>query len=124
MSAAAAKRTVLILGAGPGTGASLAHAFARAGHPVALASRTLPSALADEINAAVPQQPGATPLARAWSVDASRSADVARFVADAQAAWPEARPWAGVWNPTGGFGMRKYLDWSEEHVREAFEVQV
>ncbi len=67
--------TFLVLGVGPGLGASLGRRFARAGHPVALASRgkDKAEAVAAEITAA-----GGT--ARTYAADGTREDDVAALV--------------------------------------------
>jgi NAD(P)-dependent dehydrogenase (short-subunit alcohol dehydrogenase family) len=77
------------MGAVPGTGQSLVKIFARAGHPVAIVSRTLSKlqTQADEINALVKQSDRVKPFA----ADATDEAAVEKAFSDIQDAFKPAR---------------------------------
>ena len=77
------------MGAGPGMGQSLVKIFARAGHPVAIVSRTLSKlqTQADEINALVKQSDRVKPFA----ADATDEAAVEKAFSDIQNAFKPAR---------------------------------
>jgi NAD(P)-dependent dehydrogenase (short-subunit alcohol dehydrogenase family) len=74
--------TAIIVGVGPGLGASLVRRFAAAGHPVAMAARnaTKLAPLVEEIGRGGGR-------ARAFALDAADEAAMVRFFADAEAAF-------------------------------------
>jgi NAD(P)-dependent dehydrogenase (short-subunit alcohol dehydrogenase family) len=66
-----------------------------------------------------------TELVKPFSVDASDSESVKKLVESAAGAWgPSAVLSVGIWNPNAGFGMRPFMEWTEEQVEMAVRVQV
>ncbi|KAL6956062.1 hypothetical protein U1Q18_044804 [Sarracenia purpurea var. burkii] len=106
----------IFIGAVPGTGQSVTKAFAQAGRPVAIISRTLTKlqAQADEINALVKQNDRVKPFA----ADATDEAAVKKAFAEIQEAFKPA----SIHNSVGGFIFAKAFieaiqsnkDWDSE----------
>ncbi|KAK0532276.1 hypothetical protein OC834_002662 [Tilletia horrida] len=127
-SSIASKQIVLVMGAGPGTGFSIAKRFAAAGHPVGLLSRTQANLdpLVESINATHASQPAShrPPPARAFAADATNAASVRSAVEQAAAAWgPDAYLYGGVMNTTS-FHRAAFLETSEADIRALFDGQV
>ncbi|KAE8266478.1 hypothetical protein A4X09_0g5869 [Tilletia walkeri] len=123
-SKAAAKQVIVVIGAGPGTGFSVAKRFAQSGHPVGLISRNLSNLqpLVDSINA----EPSITPStrAKAFAADATDAASVQSAIEAASNAWgDEAQLHGGVFNTTS-FHRSAFLETTKEDVRSMFEGQV
>lgn len=78
----AQRGAAIIIGVGPGLGASLGRRFAKAGHPVAMAARNAAklAPLVEEIGRGGGR-------ARAFALDAADEAAMARFFADAETAF-------------------------------------
>lgn len=76
-------------------------------------------ALANEINGELP-----APKVKFFTVDATNTDSIRKLVEDAGKAWPEAKLHTGVWNPTAGFKIAPFTEWSEQDMRGAFEAQV
>ncbi|CAD6886340.1 unnamed protein product [Tilletia controversa] len=121
----AARQIVLVIGAGPGTGFSVAKRFAQSGHPVGLISRSLSNLqpLVDSINA---NNPNITPATRAqaFAADATDAASVRSAIAKAASAWgADAQLHGGVFNTTSFF-RAPFFDTTEDDVRSMFDGQV
>ena len=111
-----------VMGAGPGTGQSLAKLFAQAGHPVAIISRTLSKlqAQADEINALVKQ----SDLVRPFAADATDEAAVKKAFSNIQESFKPARIFTAIFNPTGGFAMGDFEKTTLSDLRNALDCQM
>jgi NAD(P)-dependent dehydrogenase (short-subunit alcohol dehydrogenase family) len=77
--------TAIVVGVGPGLGASLSRRFAAAGHPIAMAARN-----AARLAPLVQEIERGGGKARAFAFDAADEAAMARFFADAEAAFGPA----------------------------------
>lgn len=118
----AAKKVVVIMGAGPGTGFAIAKRFAQAGHPVALLARQRSrlESLAEEINSlkAGPAHVFDADASKKQSVDAAFS-EITKYY---QGTSEKAKVWGAVYNP-GGFLMSPLLEVTEEKLRQIVDVQ-
>ncbi|PWN23448.1 NAD(P)-binding protein [Microstroma glucosiphilum] len=118
----AAKKVVVIMGAGPGTGFAIAKRFALAGHPVALLARQRSrlESLAEEINSlkAGPAHVFDADASKKQSVDAAFT-EITRYY---QGTSEKAKVWGAVYNP-GGFLMSPLLEVTEEKLRQIVDVQ-
>ncbi len=127
----AAKQIVLVVGAGPGLGFSVARKFAEQGHPVALLSRSKDrlESLASQINALSGQHGKAV----AYAVDVQDEASVNSTVQQIQEHFASGKAGAehqgavihtGVFNPGGGFVRASFLETKPSQVEDAFRTQV
>lgn len=130
-AAAAAKQIVVVVGAGPGLGFSVARKFAEQGHPVALLSRSKErlETLASQINGLS----GGTGRAVAYAVDVQDEASVNTTIQQVQDHFASGKAGAehqgafihtGVFNPGGGFVRAPFLDTKASQVEDAFKTQV
>lgn len=123
MSALASKQIVVVLGVGPGTGLSVARAFANAGHPVALLSRSLDKLQvhAQEIN----KELGDSHRAKAFAADATSEESIRSAFNSIKndAAWKGKHVYSGIFNPTAGFHMGKFAETSTAALKDAFNGQ-
>lgn len=128
---AAAKQIVVILGAGPGLGMSVARKFAAQGHPVALLSRSKErlESLASQINTSA----GDHGSAAAFAVDVHDEVSVHKAIEDAQTHFSSGKAGAehqgsfihtGVFSPGGGFVMAPFLETQASQVESSFKTQV
>lgn len=111
----AAAKIVVVAGAGPGLGFSVAKRFAMAGHPVALVSRQKSrlEELASQINAL----PNAGP-AKAFAADVSSKSSMDDLFKSVSTEFKTkddstAKVWGAVYN-AGSFGFSPFLDTTEE----------
>ena len=127
----AAKQIVVVVGAGPGLGFSLARKFAEQGHPVALLSRSKDrlEGLASQINGLS----GKHGQAVAYAVDVQDETSVNDTVQKVQehfgsgkggAEHKDAHIHTGIFNPGGGFAMAPFLDTKPAQLEDAFKTQV
>ncbi|SNX87853.1 related to oxidoreductase, short chain dehydrogenase/reductase family [Melanopsichium pennsylvanicum] len=127
---AAAKQIVVVVGAGPGLGFSVARKFAEQGHPVALLSRSKDrlESLAAHING-LPSHGRAV----AYAVDVQDEASVNNTIQSVQdhfqsgeagAEHKDAFIHTGIFNPGGGFVRAPFLETKASQVEDAFKTQV
>lgn len=125
------KQIVVVVGAGPGLGFSVARKFAEQGHPVALLSRSKErlESLASQINGLSGQHGHAA----AYAVDVQDEASVNKTIEQIQQDFSSGKVGAehqgaaihtGVFNPGGGFVRASFLDTKASQVEEAFKMQV
>ncbi|EPQ27399.1 uncharacterized protein PFL1_04937 [Pseudozyma flocculosa PF-1] len=122
----AASKIIVVIGAGPGTGYSVAKRFAQAGHPVALLSRTEErvTSLANQINQLSGKgTAGTTGTARGYAVDATDESSVRDAYARIQRDFPGAAVWGGVFN-ANGFVRAPLLDTTVAQLKELLDVAV
>ncbi|GAC94219.1 oxidoreductase [Pseudozyma hubeiensis SY62] len=128
---AAAKQIVVVVGAGPGLGFSVARKFAEQGHPVALLSRSKErlESLAAQINSLSGQHGQAV----AYAVDVQDEGSVHNTIEQVQehfssgkagSAHQGAAIHTGIFNPGGGFVRAGFLDTKASQVEDAFKTQV
>lgn len=128
---AAAKQIVVVVGAGPGLGFSVARKFAEQGHPVALLSRSKErlESLASQINSLS----GKHGHAAAYAVDVQDEQSVHRTIEQVEQDFGSGKLAAehegaaihtGVFNPGGGFVRAGFLETKASQVEDAFKTQV
>lgn len=128
---ALAKQIVVVVGAGPGLGFSVARKFAEQGHPVALLSRSKErlETLASQINGLS----GPHGKAVAYAVDVQDEGSVNTTIQQVQEHFASGNAGAehqgayistGVFNPGGGFVRAPFLETKASQVEEAFKTQV
>lgn len=128
---AAAKQIVVVVGAGPGLGFSVARKFAEQGHPVALLSRTKDrlESLASQINGLSGQHGKAV----AYAVDVQDEASVHSTVEQIREHFASGKAGAqhqdaiihtGVFNPGGGFMLAPFLETKPSQLDDAYKTQV
>lgn len=126
---AAAKQIVVVVGAGPGLGFSVARKFAEQGHPVALLSRSKDrlESLASQINSLDHGK------AVAYAVDVQDENSVHQTIDSIQDHFSSGKGGAehqgafihtGVFNPGGGFVMAPFLETKPSQIEDAFKTQV
>ncbi|KAJ1024160.1 hypothetical protein NDA16_002999 [Ustilago loliicola] len=126
---AAAKQIVVVVGAGPGLGFSVARKFAEQGHPVALLSRSKDrlKSLASQINSLNHGK------AVAYAVDVQDETSVHETIDSIQDHFSSGKGGAehqgafihtGVFNPGGGFVFAPFLETKPSQVEDALKTQV
>lgn len=129
---AAAKQIVVVVGAGPGLGFSVAKKFAEHGHPVALLSRSkdVLEKLASQINEAKGSSNG---RAVAYAVDVQDESSVHSTIEQVQDHFKSGKAGeqhqgahihTGVFNPGGGFAMAGFLETTPKQLEDALKTQV
>ncbi len=121
---AASKQICVILGAGPGAGASIAKVFALAGHPVALLSRSLETTKGVAAKLVSEHQLPAEQF-KTYAVDSSKEETIRQALARIPSDFGggDKRLYAGICNSNGGFKMGGLLDTSVDEFRTAWEAQ-
>lgn len=129
----AAKQIVVVVGAGPGLGFSVARKFAEQGHPVALLSRSKDrlESLASQINALSGDKKHGKAVA--YAVDVQDEDSVIRTIEQVQDHFSSGKGGdehqgafihTGVFNPGGGFVRAPFLETKASQVEDAFKTQV
>ena len=130
MTTSLSKQIVVVLGAGPGIGFSVARKFSALGHPVALLARSLDKLeeLAGQLNA---NDKGGR--AKAYAVDATDEQGLRSTVAQVEKDFSSgsvgeahrgARIHTGVFNPNGGMSRKPFLELTTADIKEAYQIQV
>ncbi|SPO30420.1 related to oxidoreductase, short chain dehydrogenase/reductase family [Ustilago trichophora] len=144
-AATASKQIVVVVGAGPGLGFSVARKFAEQGHPVALLSRSKDrlESLAAQINNISSSSSSSSSSsgsnnnnigkAVAYAVDVQDEASVQSTIQQIQEHFATGKAGAqhqgayihtGVFNPGGGFARAPFLETKASQLEEALKIQV
>ncbi|GAA5878422.1 hypothetical protein JCM16303_002768 [Sporobolomyces ruberrimus] len=115
----ASKTLAVILGAGPGTGASIARALAADGSSVALLARSANSL--NEVAESVKQAGGdAVP----FSCDATSQESIASAFAEIRRQWPDHKLTRAFFNATNPFIVKPFLDLTKKDLDPGLDLNV
>ncbi|BGP22790.1 short-chain dehydrogenase/reductase SDR family protein [Rhodotorula toruloides] len=117
MAAQSTRNLAVVVGAGPGLGASLARAFAKRNHAVAVLARseaTVRSVAEDIRNLGGDAAPFACDVTRRESLDAAFAA--------IKKQWPDHQLKAALFNANSPFIMKPFLELKEEDVKPGVDV--
>ncbi|KAJ9095289.1 hypothetical protein QFC21_005655 [Naganishia friedmannii] len=117
-STSAIRKVAVIMGAGPGTGAGIAKAFA-ATHSLALLSRS--SATLEKTISSLPPSTDAHPFP---GTDAADPASIKAAFEGIKEKWPGAVLDVAVFNPGGKFAPGAFLERDVQDLRENLEAGV